>query len=291
MERRLGMAIEERILEVGGAPARVLQTGPSEGSRVPLLLVHGLQGLSDLWAPNLAALAAPDRHVVAPDLPVHGGTAIPRHPADLSIGGFVRFLAALLDRLGLPRVDVVGHSLGGLLAARLALDHPARVRRVVLVSSAGLGRQVPLGTAVAFMRTAVRWVVAGPGRESPRRVLERICYEPASLDERLVALLQGRWEDPARRRALIRFAPRLILREADVRRDLHRIEAPLLVWGRHDRLVPLVLGERAAARLPQARLVVLEACGHLPNLECPELFNEVVAAFLDEAGPAAPARR
>ncbi|HEX7127588.1 MAG TPA: alpha/beta fold hydrolase [Thermodesulfobacteriota bacterium] len=281
------MAIEERILEVGGAPARLLAAGPRAGGRAPLLLVHGLQGLADLWMPNLEALAAPGRRVVAPDLPVHGGTAAPRRPADLSVGGFARFLAEALDRLALARVDVVGHSLGGLLAARLALDQPARVRRLVLVSSAGLGRQVPLGTALAFMGTAVRWVVVGPGRTPPGRVLRRICYDPTSIDVRLVARLQGRWEDPLRRRALVRFAARLVLREADVTRDLHRIEAPaLLVWGRHDRLIPFALGERAAARLPHARLVVLEACGHLPNLECPDLFNEIVGRFLDEADAA-----
>src|SRR5690606_29197783 len=120
------------------------------------------------------------------------------------------------------------------------------------------GRRVPLGTALAFAETAVRWVVVGPGRTPRGRVLRRICYDPTTIDVRLLARLEGRWEDPARRRALIRFAARLVRREADVTRDLDRIEAPLLlVWGRDDRLIPLALGARAAARLPRARLVVL----------------------------------
>lgn len=285
--------IVERTIEVAGRPARLLEVPPrhpsARGSRAdgyperpPVVLIHGIQALSDLWRPNLEALAAGGRHVVAPDLPVHGGTAIPAS-RDLTIGGCVRFLEALLDRLGFARVDLVGHSFGGLLAARLALDRPDRVRRLVLVSAAGLGRRVPLRTALSFVRTAVRWVLVGPGRGvTPRHVLRRLCYDPDAVDLSLLAVVRGSWDDPVRRRALTRLAMRLLAREGDLTRELGRLAVPtLFIWGAHDRLTPLALGQRAAARIPGSRLVVFEACGHLPNLECPALFDRTVSAFLD----------
>ncbi len=285
--------IVERRLELGGRPARLLEApGSRPGAEPPLVLIHGIQAIADLWRPNLEALAAGGRRVVAPDLPVHGGTAVPASPADLTVPGCVRFLTTLLDRLDLSRVDLVGHSFGGLVAARAALDHPGRVRRLVLVSAAGLGRRVPPGTALSFVRTIARWIVYGPGRgPTPRHVVARIVHDPDAVDLSLLALVRASWDDPARRRALVRLAMRLLAREADVTRELHRLAAPtLLVWGAHDRLVPLQLGRRAAARIPGSRLVVFEACGHLPSLECPGLFNRTVAGFLDEAEPVAPGR-
>ncbi len=116
--------------------------------------------------------------------------------------------------------------------------------------------------------------------------MRRICYDPDAVDPGLVAIVRGSWDDPARRRALARLAIRLAAREGDITRELHRLAAPtLLVWGAHDRLTPLPLGRRAAARIPGARLVVFEACGHLPNLECPALFDRTVSAFLDAVEP------
>ncbi len=317
------MVIAERTLEILGRPARVLEarsapagcpgTRPigwvwggrpgnsvarggeagaargGSGGRPPLLLVHGFNAWADLWRPNIEPLAAAGRRVVAPDLPLHGKTPPPASAADLTVGGFVRFLVALLDRLGEGRVDVVGHSFGGLLAARLALDHPARVRRLVLVSSAGLGLAVPLRTMAAFTSLMVRQRLLGPSTERTRRyLLAYICYGKPDLDESSLSLIGAGWGDPARRWALARLGLGLLAREADVRRDLGRLAPPtLLVWGANDRLLPLGVGKRAAARLAGKRFVVFDECGHMPNLECPALFNRTVSDFLeaaDEAG-------
>jgi pimeloyl-ACP methyl ester carboxylesterase len=278
--------IGEGFTEALGCPARYLEVRPEVERRPPLLLVHGFNAWSDLWRPNLEGLAAAGRRVVAVDLPVHGGTPPPARAADLSVAGFVRFLREVQDRLGLAGGDLVGHSFGGLLSARLALDQPERVRRLVLVSSAGLGLSVPLRTMVAFTRLMATTRVLGVDPERTRRyVLTYVCAARPDLDESLLALIGAGWRDPVRRRALVRLGLAFLAREADVRRDLPRLEPKvMLLWGAQDRLVPATLGRRAAARLPGARLVVFEPCGHMPNLEWPVKFVETVARFLDEGG-------
>jgi pimeloyl-ACP methyl ester carboxylesterase len=204
------------------------------------VLVHGFNAWSDLWRPNVPAFVAAGRRVVAVDLPVHGGTAPPAAAADLSVSGFVRFLVALLDRVGLSRVDLVGHSFGGLLAARLALDHPDRVRRLVLVSSAGLGLSVPLRTMVAFTRLMAANALRGPDAERSRRyLLSYVCANRPDLDDSVLGLIGQGWRDPARRLALARLGFAFLSKEADLRRDLARLPAPpLIVWGDCDRLLP-----------------------------------------------------
>lgn len=276
--------IREGRTEALGRPARFLEVRPDAERRPPLLLVHGFNAWSDLWRPNLEGLAEGGRRVVAVDLPVHGGTPLPGRSADLSVGGFVRFLLEVQERLGLGRGDIVGHSFGGLLAARLALGHAERVRRLVLVSSAGLGLSVPLRTIVAFTRLMAATQLLGLDPERTRRyVTTYVCAARPDLDESLLALVGTGWRDPVRRRALARLGLAFLAREADVRRDLPRlVPRAMLLWGAQDRLLPAALGRRAAARLPGQRLVVFEPCGHVPNLEWPDRFTEAVAGFLDE---------
>lgn len=278
------MVIAERRTDVVDREARFLEVRPEGAARPPVLLVHGFNAWADLWRPNLEALAAPGRRVIAPDLPLHGGTAPPAAARDLTVRGFVRWLVALMDRAALERADVVGHSFGGMLAARLALDHPGRVRRLVLVSSAGLGLRVPLRTMLAFSRLLAATALLGPDPERSRRyMLSYVCAARPDLDERLLALVGSGWRDPERRLRLARLGLAFLAREADVRRDLGRIAAPaMLLWGADDRLLPLALGERAARALPGGRLIVFETCGHVPNLEWPARFNEVVGGFLEE---------
>jgi pimeloyl-ACP methyl ester carboxylesterase len=127
------LAVEERRIEVGGLPTRYLEAGTGE----PLVLLHALGESTSDWRWVLPALARTHR-VYAPDLPGFGGSSKPA--ADYSPAFFERFAAGFLDALGLRRAAVVGNSLGGLVALRLALSEPARVGALVLVDSAGLGR-------------------------------------------------------------------------------------------------------------------------------------------------------
>lgn len=212
------------------------------GEREPVLLVHGLAGSSRWWRRVVAELE-PGYDVRLVDLP------------RLDPAGTASWLGEWIAEAGLERVSLVGHSRGGLVAARLAAERPDLVRRLVLVAPAGVR---PHASALAYALPLARTVV----RSSPR----------------FLAVLV---RDAARAgpRTLWRAAQELLA--DDVRDDLHRIEAPmLLVWGERDRLVPPALAEVYRAQIPTARLLVLPRTGHVPMWERPRELAAAISAFL-----------
>jgi pimeloyl-ACP methyl ester carboxylesterase len=239
-----------------------------EGGAGPTLLyLHGAGTYG--WMP-VHDLLARRRRVI---LPVHPGFGASEGlDAIESIEDLVFHTLDVLDALDLARVDVVGLSLGGWLAAELAVRHPARVGRLVLVDAAGV--RVPGVTR------------GDPFMLPPARVRELMFHDPAAPiartlipdappPERLEAVLRGR-----------EAAARLLWNPAQQYRKLTgrlwRIGAPtLVVWGREDRLLPLAHGEAYARGIPGARLHVLDACGHLPPFEHPERFADTALDFLD----------
>jgi pimeloyl-ACP methyl ester carboxylesterase len=254
----------ERALTVRGRKIQLFEGGAGG----PLLYLHGAGTYG--WMPVHDRLAR-SRRVL---LPVHPGFGVSEgFEAIESMEDLVFHTADVLDALGLQRVDVVGLSLGGWLAAELALRHPARVGRLVLVDAPGV--RVP-GVPMADVFMA-----------SPPKARALLFHDPASPvatailpdappPERLEAVLRGR-EAAAR----LLWNPAHHYRKLTER--LWRIPAPtLVVWGADDRLIPPAYGEAWARGIPGARLVTIERSGHLPPLEQPERFAEVVLGFLDE---------
>lgn len=134
----MSAAIEEHTVDVGGMPTRYFAAGAGP----PLMLLHGDGDGAFDWSWTLQALAR-TRRAYAPDLPGSGENAKPA--ADYSPAFLERFAATSLDAAGIGRAAVVGSSLGGPVALRLALLEPSRVGSLVLVASSGLGRAVNLG--------------------------------------------------------------------------------------------------------------------------------------------------
>lgn len=251
------------------------------GAGPPLLLLHGLGALGRFWEP-LAPFLAPQARLLAPDLPGHGESA-PLPSPTLPEG--VRWLVRLLDALGLDRVSLVGHSLGGTLALALALRCPERVLRLVLIAPPGLGpavgwplRLLALPRVGPFLYAllgrwpslALRGLVHDP-RTVPRDLLDRLARQRRRRGGQVLRLLrQG-------------VGPRglhsPLLPEEPLRRLPHPV---LLVWGAEDRTVPLENGLRGLALLPRSRLAVLPACGHWPPVERPEAVAFLVDRFLGQ---------
>lgn len=221
------------------------------GAGPPLVLVHGLAGSWRWWRPVLPALARRfETHLV--DLPRFGAVAGAR-PGDAA-----DWLVRWLDAVGLVRPALVGHSLGGLLAAQVAARHPELPRRLVLTGPAGVptGRS---GLRETLVLASCAWTV------SPR-------FLPVLAADVL------RWGPPA----LLRGG--LYALATDLRADLARIEAPtLLVWGERDRLVPARLGPVWRDAIPAARLAVIPGAAHVPMVERPSAFARAVLDFLEEA--------
>jgi pimeloyl-ACP methyl ester carboxylesterase len=277
------VAVEEHNVEIDGLPIRYLAAG--EGP--PLVLLHGAGDNALDWRWVMPSMAATHR-VYAPDLP--GSPDSARPAADYSPAFFERFVAAFVDALGIGRAAFVGNSLGGLIALRVALSEPARVGALVLVDSAGLGREVnpafasvnvfgPFEAAMPFWRTPVgayqrAWgrtalLFAHPPGSVPREWLAEQCR---------LALCSGYLE--AHLSVLRAIVGPLGQREVLVDR-LPSLEVPtLVVWGAGDRVFPERQAREAAARLREGSLAVIPSCGHMPHVECPERFLAALDGFL-----------
>lgn len=238
-------AASPRCRHVHIGPARIYSESAGAGS--PVVLIHGLAGSSRWWAKNIAALA---RH--------HEVHSIDLIGSGKSEGVFVLHeaaaaLAAWMERCDLRRAAVIGHSMGGHIAANLAAAHPDLVERLVLVDA-----------AISF---------AGAPQPTVRD-LSAISYLPFGMLPLIVpeALKTGL-------PALARMA--YAMARTDMASTLAQIRArTLVVWGEQDPCVPLSLGYRLASMLPGKSLAVIKGAGHVPMWEQPAAFNKVVTAFL-----------
>jgi pimeloyl-ACP methyl ester carboxylesterase len=221
------------------------------GAGAPLILLHGLAGSARWWSRNLPALSRSFR-VIAIDLPGFG--ASPRgHRLDLEeIAGQ---LAATMDRLGIQRASVVGHSMGGLIAGGLAADHPGRVDRLILVDAAFLSLDRTAVRPVSGPAVTLRWTAASL---LPMAIADGLRSGPARLTDATIQLVRVDW-----------------------RRKLPLIEAPtLVIWGEHDRICPIAIGRLLVETIPTSRLVVVDGAAHNPMWERADIFNREVLEFL-----------
>ena len=268
-------------------PLHVETSGADAGTDTDtFLLIHGY-GASTFtwrhWAPRLAERG----HVVMLDMKGFGraprpddGRYGPEHQAALVL--------RLIEERGLENLTLVGHSLGGgvaLLTALGLLDRDAeRLRRLVVVAGAAYDQRLPPFVKLADHPRvgSLLFRTLGPERVV-RLVLRSIVFDRAKVDADQVRGYAAPLASADALRALIESAKH-------IRPDgLERLTAryaelavpSLIIWGRHDRVVPLWVGERLERDLPDARLHVLEECGHLPAEELPDESWTVLETFLD----------
>jgi pimeloyl-ACP methyl ester carboxylesterase len=271
------------------APERLSLDLPLYVERVghgpPLILLHGF-GASRVtwrfWVPELARRFT----VYLVDLRGFGsGGRVdpPRYaPADMS-HDVVRMILAL----DLRDVTIVGHSIGGgvgLLTTLMLGDagEGARVVRLISIAGTTYAQKIPRyvdmlrhpHTQLLLLFLPTGWLI--------RKVLESIVYDVACITEEMVEGYAGPLRAPAAKRAAAAAALQLVPADLEaITRRYRQLDVPtLILWGRQDPVVPLALGERLAEELPNARLVVMEKCGHVPSEERPEESLRVVLGFL-----------
>ena len=276
--------MRKRTIHVDGIPLHVAEAG--EGPA--LVLLHGLSATHVNWERTMPAFA--DRwRVVAPDLPGHGRSGKPDAPYTIDFyAGIVRSLGR---ELGIKEAVIAGNSLGGQIAVELALTYSAWTRALVLVAPAGRFNLGLRAISSAIGAAATERVL----RATLPRALDRCFFDPAddALDARrkVLAALMASDEFPAFARAVARSLAGAL---AAGRQPLERLTQPtLVVWGREDRVVGFGGSRRLVDRVPHARLVLFERCGHLPMLEHPDRFNATLTEFLRavDAAPLPGARR
>lgn len=271
-----------RWVDVDGVDTRVIEAGDADGEGNTLVCLHGTGGHAEAFIHNLARLGA-GRRVIAYDLPAHGWSSAPDRSYE--IDGYCAHLEALLEHYALERVDVVGQSLGGWIAAKFAVTRPGRIRRLVLAGAGGTTFDPAVMTRLYdSSMQAVRAQSADAVRRRVQLIMHREVAEADELVRTRLAVYSRPGAVEAMRKALVLQIPEVRRRNLFGRWE--DIGVPcLLVWGKQDAVVPLGAGEAIAAQVPRARLVVFDDCGHWPQFEHPEKFDAVVEEFLAAGHP------
>jgi len=273
-----------KSVDIDGRRVNYCDYGSARDGARPVVLVHGLAACWQCWLEQIPRLAAEGRRVIAVDLPGFGASEMPRE--DISIEGYGRAVESLCDELDLGQVVVVGHSMGGFVAAEFAIQYPERVERLVLQAAAGIStnhlRRSPLmagarivaglGTRAAASsrfvapRPRLRWLVLQTVMRHPGRVPADLVYELVAHTGR-----EG-------------FLPALDgIVSYDFRERLSQIRCPtLVVWGCEDMLVPRQDADEYERVIPDARKVMFEDTGHSPMMERPQTFNDCLVQFLSD---------
>lgn len=259
-----GVTVRSERLQVGAGETRLLRAG----SGPPLLFLHAAGGGG--WTPFLETLSS-EFDVLAPDHP--GFDESERTDEIEGVDDLVYHYLRLLDQLEIERPVVVGASLGGWIAAELAVHSPHRVGKLVLLSPAGLRIPEAPPTDLFFL--------------PPEKLIPTLFHDPSAAEGLFPA--EPSVDDIVRayrnNTAFALYAWRPFLNNPKLERRLYRITAPTLVlWPDDDRVIPRAHAERYAERIPDARLEVIEDCGHALYGEKPEDITAAVLAFTKGAG-------
>jgi pimeloyl-ACP methyl ester carboxylesterase len=282
--------IEHKIIEIHGERLAYYDEGQGE----PVLLIHGMAGSSVTWREIMPALSKKYR-VIAPDLLGHGQSAKPR--TDYSLGAFAVGLRDLLDELGVDSATVVGHSLGGGIAMQFLYQHPDYCRRLVLISSGGLGPDVG-------------WILrmlSAPGAElvmpviAPKLVLRAGNWVKARLTSMGLRSPRGAeiwnayssFSDAQTRESFLRTLRSVVDYRGQSVSALNRLQLradlpALAIWGEKDDIIPVDHAYAALEARPDCRLEVLEGVGHFAHVEAPARVVDLIDEFIGATAPAAP---
>ena len=274
---------EEFVALADGRRLYAVLAGPTAAP--PLVFLHGLSGSQATWSNVLADLVERYR-VVALDLPGHGQSDKPAPAeADYSVAGLAAAVAQAIEALGLAPAVLVGHSLGGAAALRIALDRPESVRGLALVNSAGLGQEIN--------PELLDRVEAEPSKEEVRRLLELFYEDKLLIRDRGVEEMYRALTSPGATEAVRAAAAANFDREGqriDLRDRLGEVGVPtLVVWGELDRVIPVAHAAAAAEAIPGAWMEVMEGIGHVPQVEDAAGFARLLDRFVRSIAQGHPA--
>ena len=286
----------EGVHESAHAEARVDLPGgtiayTTAGSGAPLLLIHGLGATRRSWQHVIDSLAA-THTVIAPDLPGHGESDAPA--GDYSLGAHAAALRDLLVALGHPSATVAGHSLGGGIALQFAYQFPSHTRRLLLISSGGLGPELSVLLRAATLPGAAG-VVAGlvhlPTGVT-RRLFQTVVLPGLLAREDagpLAGLVRG-LARPGQRQAFLRTARSVVDwhgQTVSAHRQLVLLtDIPVMIaWGSNDKTIPPDHHRALARQLPNPHVVEIANAGHSPHETAPAALTPAIHAFLASTTP------
>jgi pimeloyl-ACP methyl ester carboxylesterase len=266
---------------------RVAYRDEGDPAAEPLLLIHGMGGSSASWRAVVPELSRKYR-VIAPDLLGHGQTDKPR--GDYSLGAFAVWLRDFLEALGIPKATVIGHSLGGGIAMQFAHQHRDYCRRLVLISSGGLGSDVGRLLRMLSLPGAelvLPLIASRPAMAVGSALRARSDHEVTRFSEtwRAQAALSNR----DNRQAFLRTLRSVVDHRGQSVSALNRLHfnadlPTLIISGELDRVIPVAHARAAHNALPYSRLHVLPGVWHHPQVERPTTVTTLIDGFIAESG-------
>jgi pimeloyl-ACP methyl ester carboxylesterase len=244
------------------------------GSGPTVILLHGLGGDKSNWA-FTAPVLAKNYHVYVPDQIGFGDSDKPM--IEYRVGTLVDFLNGFYKKLGITKAIVVGNSLGGWTAAAFTLAHPDKVERLVLVDSVGYSL-----AKIGVLAPRESLLVLNPSTvEGEKTLMKTILANKAMATD---GFAETALAEHMRRNdgyTIDRFLDSIVRNEDVVDGKLGTIKVPtLVVWGREDGLVPLSAGQMMGNEIAGSQMVILDHCGHVPQIECAVPFNTALLKFL-----------
>jgi Predicted hydrolases or acyltransferases (alpha/beta hydrolase superfamily) len=268
-ERKEAAPTTDKFVSIYGAKIHYVEAG----SGAPLILIHGLADNIAVWDSVIPPLSARFR-VIALDQIGFGRSDKPL--LNYRVSTFVDFLDGFMTELKIGRASLIGNSLGGWVAADFALKHPQRVERLILSDAAGYAALAKTmdPRALRALRLASREDIRylGPLTFHDKRFYQDVDF---AFKERVTAgdsYTVGQVLD-----AMIRGDDVLDNRLQPINRPT------LILWGRDDKLIPLNFGERFHQEIASSSLRIIDNCGHMPQVECPNEFAAAVLQFLSDA--------
>ena len=258
-----------RELEAAGLRLRYLALG--DGDSVPVLLLHGFGADLNTWMFTQPALAD-GRQVIALDLPGHGGSGKQLDRADAE--SLAAIVEHALNALGIERLHLVGHSMGGGIAISFAVREPERVATLTLISSAALGPEINAAFIDGFVRAARRreaiealnLLVHDPALVSRTMIEDVLRYKRLDGVLEALAAFAEEWFPGGRQRVVLGDAVAVLKLPVQI------------IWGREDRIIPVAHAEALASRVP---VHILEQTGHLPHMEKAGEVNRLIKRLIE----------
>jgi pimeloyl-ACP methyl ester carboxylesterase len=274
---------EDKYITVDGYRIRYQCAGSGETS---VMLLHGLGGYIETWYLTIPALIK-DYTVYTIDMLGFGKSDKPLDKP-YTYQFFAHFLHRILTTLGISRMVLVGHSLGGGSSLQYSIFYPESVEKLVLISSGGLGSKFSLALRVLTL-PGLGEKFSRPSYEGSRQVLEAIYYDKnITIPEEWIELNYAMSSLPGaqqiflttlRAGSYIFGGKRKVLKP--IMQHLDEIQAPtLLIWGRQDETCPFRASSLALRKIPKVEILSLDNCGHYPMGEYTELVNRRLVEFL-----------
>jgi len=274
----------EKYVAVEGINIRYIVSG----SGTPTLLLHGFGEFLEVWWFNIGALSQ-HFQVYAMDLPGHGLSDKPKIDYGLAFAN--ECATGFMRALGIERANLIGHSMGGVVALSIAINFPEKVDKLILVDSGGLSGETPLLYRLCTLPLLGEILVEPTIKVGLRHGIERAFYNPDLITEEMVDKNYEFMRMRGAKKAMLSILrsnaditgphPEVVMTD-----KLHLVKSPtLFIHGAQDEVVPVEQAKNASRLVPNARLEVVKKCGHCPHIEKAQEFNKTAIAFLKSDEP------